>query len=100
MSTQTVLPVDRGAVHALSERNKEPQWIAELRLKGIELAETLELPYLEKTKLERWNISNYGTYQTSKAVSTVQELPEEAQALFGETFSNSLLIQHNSGVVY
>ncbi|MDF2923683.1 MAG: hypothetical protein K0R57_2597 [Paenibacillaceae bacterium] len=100
MSTQTFLPVDRDAVHALSEHNKEPQWVAELRLKGLELAEALELPFVEKTKLDRWDLSRYGSYQAADPIGSVQELPEEARSLFGESFSNSLLIQRNSGVVY
>jgi Fe-S cluster assembly protein SufD len=100
MSIQTVLPVDRGAVLALSERNKEPQWMTELRLKGLELAEALELPFLEKTKLDRWNLNNYGTYHTADAVSSVLDLPEEARSFFGESFSNSVLIQRDSGIVY
>lgn len=100
MSTQTVLPVDRGSVAELSKRNQEPEWMAELRLKGLELAEALELPALEKTKLDRWSINHYGTYTKAAAISSVQELPEEAKALFGENFTNSLLIQRNSGAVY
>jgi Fe-S cluster assembly protein SufD len=100
MSTQTVLPIDRGTVQALSERNREPQWMKELRLKGLELAETLELPFVEKTRLDRWNLSTYGAYQPGAAVQSVSELPEEAKNLFGESFSNSLLIQRNSSVAY
>lgn len=100
MSTQTVLPVDRGSVSALAERNQEPQWMTELRLKGLELAETLELPFLEKTRLDRWSLDNYGTSSPSAAIGSVSELPEEAKELFGESFGNSLLIQRNSGIVY
>jgi Fe-S cluster assembly protein SufD len=100
MSTQTVLPVDRGSVAELSKCNQEPEWMTELRLKGVELAETLELPALEKTKLERWNLNHYGAYTKSDAVASVQDLPEEAKVLFGESFGNSLLIQRNSGAVY
>ncbi len=100
MSIQTVLPIDRGTVQALSERNREPQWMKELRLKGLELAETLELPFVEKTRLDRWNLSTYGAYQPAAAVQSVSELPEEAKNLFGESFSNSLLIQRNSSVAY
>lgn len=100
MSTQTVLPIDRSAVLALSERNGEPQWMKELRLKGLELAETLELPFLEKTRLDRWSLGVYGSYQPAAAVQSVAELPEEAKSLFGESFSNSLLIQRNSSVAY
>jgi Fe-S cluster assembly protein SufD len=100
MSTQTVLPIDRGTVQALSERNREPQWMKELRLNGLELAETLELPFVEKTRLDRWNLSTYGAYQPGAAVQSVSELPEEAKNLFGESFSNSLLIQRNSSVAY
>ncbi|WP_438447565.1 Fe-S cluster assembly protein SufD [Gorillibacterium sp. sgz5001074] len=100
MSAQTVLPVDRGSVADLSKRNQEPEWMAELRLKGLELAESLELPALEKTKLDRWNLSHYGSYHKSAAIAAVTDLPEEAKGLFGENFSNSLLIQRNSGAIY
>lgn len=100
MSAQTVLPVDRGSVADLSKRNQEPEWMAELRLKGLELAETLALPALEKTKLDRWNLGSYGSYHKSAAITAVSDLPEEAKALFGENFNNNLLIQRNSGAVY
>jgi len=100
MSTQTVLPVDRGAVAELSRTKQEPEWMAELRIKGLELAEALELPKLEKTRIDRWNLDSYGSYRTAAEVTHVGDLPQEAQSLFGESFANSLIIQRESGVVY
>lgn len=100
MSTQTVLPVDRQTISDLSKRNREPDWLSDLRLKGLELAEQLELPKLDKTRIDRWSLDSYGSYHTSEQVCSVQELPEEAKALFGESFTNNLIIQRNSGAVY
>lgn len=100
MSTQTVLPVDRSLLADRSKRNQEPEWMAELRLKGLELAETLELPRLEKTRLDRWSLDSYGTYQTSEPLAKLQDLPEAAKSLFGETLPNNLIIGRQSGVVY
>lgn len=100
MSAQSVLPIDRGAVEAISKQHNEPQWMAELRLKGLELAESLELPFLEKTKLDRWNMDRYGVYQAAESIQSVADLPEAVKDLFGESFTNSLLIQRNSSVVY
>lgn len=100
MSIQTILPVDRQTISDLSKLNREPDWLSELRLKGLELAEQLELPKVEKTRIDRWSLESYGSYQASKPVVSVHDLPEEATALFGESFSNNLVIQRNSSAAY
>lgn len=100
MNAQTVVPIDPNAVTELSKRNQEPVWMSELRVKGLELAGSLDLPKLEKTRIDRWSLDSYGQYKTSDAVRTVADLPDEARALFGENFSNNLMIQRNSTAVY
>lgn len=100
MSAQTVLPLDPKAIIELSKRNQEPSWMSELRLKGLELAGSLELPKLEKTRIDRWNLESYGSYKAGQAIQSVADLPEEARSLFGETFANNLIIQRNSGSAY
>ena len=64
MTTQTILPVESEALRALSESNNEPGWLTEQRLEALKLASGLALPELEKQKIERWNVSEYGTSKT------------------------------------
>ncbi|WP_160032914.1 Fe-S cluster assembly protein SufD [Paenibacillus sp. An7] len=99
MTTQTILPVDSVALRALSESKNEPAWLAEQRQAALELAGSLELPKLEKTKIERWNISAYGQYKAANAIS-LEEAPETIHSLIREEEDGTLLIQRNSGVVY
>jgi Fe-S cluster assembly protein SufD len=100
MSTETILPIDRHAVSAQSEIKQEPQWMSELRLKGLELAGTLELPRLEKTRLDRWNLADYGVYKHTSLIETFYGLPEAAIGLLNEENSANLLVQINSSLAY
>lgn len=65
MTTQTILPVDAQQLGAQSQSSGEPGWLKDSRLKALELAAGLDLPKLEKTRIDRWNINNYGN--TSQA---------------------------------
>ncbi|MNI21033.1 FeS cluster assembly protein SufB [compost metagenome] len=97
MSTETILPIDRAAVLELSRTKQEPEWMTNLRLEGLTLAETLELPKLEKTRIDRWSISSFGSYKQAARISSLDELPEVAQGL---TNPDNLFVQKNSGIVY
>lgn len=100
MMTQTILPVDAGRLSELSLRSGEPEWLKESRLKALELAAKLELPKLEKTRIERWNIHGYGSYKESAAIAALNEAPSSIAALADSAGEGSLIIQRNSGVVY
>ena len=103
MSTETVLPVDRETVAALSRSKNEPAWLAELRVQALEKAAALELPKLEKTNISRWNLTAYGQPAEVSPVSNFAELPavvrETLQGEEGVDVQN-IIVQHNSGVVY
>lgn len=99
MTTQTILPVDSVALRALSESKNEPAWLTDQRQAALELAGSLELPKLEKTKIERWNISAYGQYKAVNGIS-LGEAPESIHSLIREEEDGTLLIHRNSGVVY
>lgn len=53
MSTQTQLSIDSNAVIELSRSKQEPEWMTALRTEGLALANSLELPTLEKTRIDR-----------------------------------------------
>lgn len=95
MNTQTVLPVEASAVAAFSEQNQEPAWLKERRIQALELAGSLELPKPEKTKLDRWNLQNYGTPATTQETG---ELPESISALVDPEHNSNLIVQRNSAV--
>lgn len=100
MTTQTILPVNAEALGQLSKQRQEPAWLTENRLKALELAASLELPKLEKMRIERWDIQNYGSYKAEASIASLAEVPASIQELIQDQESGSLLIQRNSGVVY
>lgn len=100
MTTQTILPVDAGRLSELSQSSGEPSWLKDSRLKALELAASLELPKLEKTRIERWNVNNYGTYKASQPFTALSEAPASITALIQGQEEGSLIIQRNSGAVY
>ncbi|OCT11642.1 Fe-S cluster assembly protein SufD [Paenibacillus pectinilyticus] len=97
MSTKTTLSIDSNAVTELSRSKQEPEWMTALRTEGLALASSLELPILEKTRIDRWSISAYGSYKSQAALSSLEALPEVTQGL---TNSENLIVQRNSGIVY
>ena len=98
MSTQTTLSIDSNAVIELSRSKQEPEWLTALRTEGLALANSLELPKLEKTRIDRWNISAYGSY---KAASTFDiHLMHCLKLTKGLTNSDNLIVQRNSGIVF
>ncbi|WP_152394689.1 Fe-S cluster assembly protein SufD [Paenibacillus guangzhouensis] len=100
MTTQTILPIDRETLAALSQSNNEPAWLSALRLEALELAGQLELPVVEKQKISRWNLDAYGTYTKSAAIQSLSELPESLQSLVKLEENSSVLVQRNSSVVF
>lgn len=101
MSTQTILPIDRDTVISFSQERQEPEWVLNLRLQGLELAASLELPKLDKTRIDRWHIDHYGRNHVSEPLRSFADLPQQAKALLqtdGET--RNILIQRNSANVF
>ncbi|MDR0270971.1 Fe-S cluster assembly protein SufD [Paenibacillus sp.] len=100
MTTQTILPVNAEGLSQLSKQRQEPAWLTENRMKALELAASLELPKLEKMRIERWDIQNYGSFKESGSITSLAEVPASIQELVKDQESGCLLIQRNSGVVY
>lgn len=103
MSTQTILPIDHAGLVELSKARREPEWMTGLRAEALELAGSLELPKLEKTRIDRWRLDAYGQYKAAVPLASLEELPEAAKLLLqggGEGKPDNLLVQRNSSVVY
>lgn len=95
MTTQIVLPVELDAVRQTSVNNGEPAWLTESRVNGVTLAQELELPKLEKMKIERWDLSNFGQQREGYAASA-QQLPESVASLVDLKEHSNLIVQVNS----
>lgn len=100
MTLQTILPLNLEALKSLSQQKNEPAWLTENRLKALELASKLELPKPEKTKIDKWDLSDYGTYQAPVKVSTLEELPTLISALVEGNESDNLIVQKDSGAIF
>ncbi|WP_127580149.1 Fe-S cluster assembly protein SufD [Paenibacillus koleovorans] len=101
MSTQTVLPIDRDSITQLSARKNEPQWMQDLRVKALESAETLELPKLEKTRIDRWKLSSFGSYKDTAPLAGLESLTGAARDLLqGEGHAANVIVQRNSGIAW
>ena len=59
MTTVTTLPFDENYVKEYSKKHNEPAWMKDFRLEALELANTLELPKPDKTKITRWNFTEF-----------------------------------------
>jgi Fe-S cluster assembly protein SufD len=97
MSTETILPIDRNTVTELSRSKQEPEWMTALRTEALALAGQLELPKLEKTRIDRWDVNSYGSYKKQAELSSIDELPETAKGLSNP---DNLIIQKNSSIVF
>ena len=100
MTTETILPVDAERLSELSLNSGEPGWLKESRLKALELAAELTLPKLEKTRIDRWNVNQYGSYKATQLLASIQEAPTSIAALVQDQEEGSLIIQRNSNAVY
>lgn len=58
----------RADVEALSEKNNEPQWLRDLRLKAWELYEEMPMPQME----EEWRRTDYSHIRWDEAQSIIQ----------------------------
>ncbi|MEF2966852.1 Fe-S cluster assembly protein SufD [Paenibacillus sp. M1] len=99
MTTQTVLPVEPDNLRTASQANGEPAWLTESRVNALRLAGELELPKLEKMKIERWDLSNFGSLRTGRPEAK-QELPESVAQLVDLKDNSSLIVQRNSAAVF
>lgn len=100
---KAVSNVEAGEIRVLSLQNNEPVWLTDSRLQALKLAAALELPKLEKTRLERWDIHEYGTYAPEQDWNSLKEAPEAVRELVagqGGREEGGLIVQRNSDNVY
>ncbi|WP_163654873.1 Fe-S cluster assembly protein SufD [Listeria sp. PSOL-1] len=68
-------------IRTFSKNADEPSFLTDFRLASWELASKLDLPFVDKTKIDRWNFTQFGTYQAFQSELTNEDLPEEVTRL-------------------
>ncbi len=102
MTTEIKLPFDKAFVSSFSSVVNEPAWFAELRLKALEQFEQLSMPKPDKTKIDKWNFTQFHQHTVkSTAYTSLAELPNEVKALVDVDAGNqNLYIQRNQTPAY
>jgi Fe-S cluster assembly protein SufD len=98
MTIDTKLPFDQEYVANFSKENSEPAWLSELRVNALASAEQLPLPKPDKTKIDKWNFTQFESHVVKSDVySELSQLPEQAKALVDLDAANqSIYVQHNT----
>ncbi len=96
--TETKWSVDESAIRDFSAANNEPEWLLNVRLDAFKKAEDLPLPKPDKTKIDKWNFTEFGAHHVQSApFNSLAELPEAAQAVVGEeSDTQNIYVQRNN----
>ncbi|WP_026694585.1 Fe-S cluster assembly protein SufD [Peribacillus kribbensis] len=97
MTTETKLPFDQEYISSYSQQNNEPGWLQEVRRAALEAYENLPMPRPDKTKIDKWNFTQFSAHTVqSQAFSSIEELPEDIKALIDtEAGNKNLYVQRN-----
>lgn len=100
MTTVTKLPYDETYVTEFSKENNEPAWMTELRVEAIDLANHLELPKPDKTKIHRWNFTDFKHQgEAGEAITSLDNVPAELND-FVDRENENIVILRNQSVAY
>ncbi|MGD6968682.1 Fe-S cluster assembly protein SufD [Rossellomorea vietnamensis] len=102
MTVETKLPVEKEYLDSFSKGLGEPEWFSGLRTQALAKAGELELPKPDKTKITKWNFTEFKQHTVeSKPFENLSELPDAAKALIDtESSSNNLYVQRNNTPAY
>lgn len=97
MTTETKLPFNVDFVSSFSKEMGEPAWLEAFRLKALSNVDSLPLPRPDKTKIDKWNFTQFdGHTVQSEQFSSLEQLPDEVKVLINlETENKNLYIQRN-----
>lgn len=102
MTVETKLPVEKEYLDSFSKGLGEPEWFSGLRTQALAKAGELELPKPDKTKITKWNFTEFKQHTVeSKPFENLSELPDAVKALIDtESSSNNLYVQRNNTPAY
>ena len=96
MTVETKLALTEQDVRSYSSAKQEPSWFAEYRVQALLAAENLPMPTPDKTKIDKWNFTNFPVHSVESApFASIAELPEEVKAIVNNE-QKSVYIQRNN----
>ena len=96
MTVETKLTLTEQDVRSYSVAKQEPNWFAEYRIRALGAAENLPMPTPDKTKIDKWNFTDFPVHSVESATfSSLAELPEEVKSIVTEG-QQSVYIQRNN----
>jgi Fe-S cluster assembly protein SufD len=98
MTTEIKLPFDQEYVSSFSKEMGEPSWLTELRLQALATVESLPMPKPDKTKIDKWNFTQFTKHIVkSDDYTSLDELPEAVKVLIDiDAAEKNLYIQRNN----
>lgn len=101
MTTITTVPYNNEYIEQFSKENNEPSWMTSLRLKGLDLAQSLDLPKPDKTNITRWNFTQFKHGAKGEAISDLKNVPKELKDFIDEeNIPENIVILRNQSVAY
>nr|WP_263324986.1 Fe-S cluster assembly protein SufD [Neobacillus sp. Marseille-Q6967] len=97
MTTDTNLSFDKDFVRSFSKEMGEPAWLEAFRVAAFEASETLPMPRPDKTKIDKWNFTQFNKHTVkSEPFTSLIELPLSVRALVDtDKEAKNLYIQRN-----
>ena len=82
MTVETKLALTEQDVRSFSEKMNEAAWMTDFRADAFAKVEQLPMPKPDKTKIDKWNFTEFPIHAVESAVyASLDELPEEARAV-------------------
>lgn len=101
MAVEEKLQFDEAYIRQFASERQEPDWMVERRVKALGLAETVPMLKPEKTKIDKWNFTQFNHTSEVKNNVTREDLPKELDALFDDEHgASNVLVHHNGHLVY
>lgn len=101
MTVETKLALTEQDVRSFSEKMNEAAWMTDFRADAFAKVEQLPMPKPDKTRIDRWNFTEFPIHAVESSVyASLDELPEEARALFDADHQENIYIQHNNTPAY
>lgn len=101
MTTVTKVPFDKEYVEQFSKQHNEPQWMQKLRLEGLDLAGSLDLPKPDKTNVNRWNFTNFKHTSEGEVIESLKNVPAQLNDFIDEdNVPENIIVLRNQTVAY
>lgn len=100
MTVETNIKMTEQDVRSFSASKREPEEFTNLRIQALAAAEALPLPKPDKTKIDKWNFTEFPVHAVeSSTYSSLEELPEEVKSVV-DLEQKNIYIQHNNTPAY